>query len=411
MNKIRINRLGYWSFVQTMLIVININTCIIQSVLKNSSFNYILAALIVVFLFMIGILFNIGKIPSKKIMMLIILILTYYSITFIIYHNTINVTIQSILIECILPLLVMDNASKSEKVLDYLMGYSFVILIFQNSIFVKNNITNFRYDMIAMSLSYALLPLFFAPIIKAKLYGKEKFKTLQIIEVLIIIYIFIKWLKYCYRGPFLAFVLGLVCIVLHQAKTGNIEVKDKIKKTIMSLTLIVGFYLIISNLEIILMFISRLLTERNINVAFINKSIYLLNSTNDITNGRLEVYTQAVLGFFHSPLYGNGISTFGIKCNIQNIFYPHNFILQILYDGGIVLGGAILVPILRSTLKIIGKCNDLNINTIYLLLIASTMMRSLLSFDLWEQPLLWMLIGLLLNYKQYRIPNQEVLKE
>ena len=60
-----------------------------------------------------------------------------------------------------------------------------------------------------------------------------------------------------------------------------------------------------------------------------NKMIAL----NDISNGREPVYEAAIAGIKNAPLLGNGIEAFPAYTAYS---YPHNFILQLVYEGGIL---------------------------------------------------------------------------
>lgn len=94
-------------------------------------------------------------------------------------------------------------------------------------------------------------------------------------------------------------------------------------------------------------------------------------------------------------LFGHGISTFAANTGMA---YPHNFLLQLLYDGGFLLFCPVAIPLVWYAVGTLRRCNR-STWMLFLLLFCSAVIRALFSADLWKQELLWFSFGILLTGK------------
>ena len=137
-----------------------------------------------------------------------------------------------------------------------------------------------------------------------------------------------------------------------------------------------------------------LLASRSLSVRFIDK-LLALHRDGDILNGRKACYRAAWEGIFAGTfpmLFGHGISTFAAN---TGMVYPHNFLLQLLYDGGLLLFCLVAIPLAWRAVGTFRRC-DRNTWMLFLLLFCSAVIRALFSADLWKQELLWFFFGILL---------------
>lgn len=58
-----------------------------------------------------------------------------------------------------------------------------------------------------------------------------------------------------------------------------------------------------------------------------------LFSGREFSTGRVDLWINAVYGFFDAPLIGYGLSNSGV---VSGLGYPHNLFLQVLVDGGVI---------------------------------------------------------------------------
>src|SRR5699024_3986187 len=95
---------------------------------------------------------------------------------------------------------------------------------------------------------------------------------------------------------------------------------------------------VIMNTTKILYTLYNFLYERGIEVAAIIKTINMIERAGitGILNARDIVYERAFDMFASAPFFGNVVGSYGDKY-INSFTYPHNLILQLLVEGGIIL--------------------------------------------------------------------------
>lgn len=116
----------------------------------------------------------------------------------------------------------------------------------------------------------------------------------------------------------------------------------------------------------------------------------------DVSNGRSGLNAISINGFLESPLWGNGIDIFNAKTNQK---YPHNFILNILYDGGFLLFLLILVPVTFGIIRKLKKGSK-DVLAMLMTLFFASVPGALFSQDIYQNPVLWMTFGYALT-KQF----------
>ena len=118
----------------------------------------------------------------------------------------------------------------------------------------------------------------------------------------------------------------------------------------------------------------------------------------NITNNRIELYKFAWKGFLSSPIWGHGIGAFAVKHG----GWPHNFILQLLYEGGILLFTLVMIPFCRIVLAVM-KSNSLTTTdyAMFVCLFATSVPKLLFSSELWKVQVFW----LLLAFGMMRLPH------
>ena len=138
---------------------------------------------------------------------------------------------------------------------------------------------------------------------------------------------------------------------------------------------------------------NSILNDAGISVNFINKFISL-DQDNDITNGREIVYSMVIDDIIKNPLLGGGMDLFDFYYPGMN--YPHNFLLQILYDGGLLLFVILVIPLYRGIKRFWVSCTH-DEYAVYTALFFGSVPGAMFSGNLWQNGLLWMLFGALLS--------------
>jgi len=75
---------------------------------------------------------------------------------------------------------------------------------------------------------------------------------------------------------------------------------------------------------------------------------------NSISSGRIEVWKAAWTGFLQSPWFGNGYSQYSVVSGIS-LETPHNFILEMLHNFGIVGGVPIIIALVWTVYSLIKR--------------------------------------------------------
>ena len=243
-----------------------------------------------------------------------------------------------------------------------------------------------------MGVSYGTLRLIISAIIVLKLY-KSKINTFLALVVLLgYLYIYV---SYASRGAILA-VFTFICLFYFLRK-------DKIKLRNFLLLFSLGF-LFILNIDSLAMFLQEFLSNYNINVNAIDKIVIFSNSTGDLSNGRTDIYNKAFEEIVYNPIFGNGIAVFDFKYGL----YPHNFVVQILYEGGIVYLLPVLIIFMLSFYYFFSDIIQREDKVFLLFLFCSGIFELLFSFVYWRSVFFWFYVGYIINlYNTYSLKKNK----
>lgn len=196
------------------------------------------------------------------------------------------------------------------------------------------------------------------------------------------------------KGAIFSVVVGGVLILLYRE---NKQIKIISSKII---TIVLIGTLILYNFEVILLYVSDLLEKYGIVSSAIPELLYKIASEDNdqLTSGRTLIYKSALNQIYDSPIFGYGIAAF----NDYSGAYPHNLIIQLLYEGGIV----VLIPYILLLLLFIKKMNAksqyVEIRFFCVFLLSAGLIRLVFSHNFWESQLFWFSIGIVLKDFAYR---------
>lgn len=243
---------------------------------------------------------------------------------------------------------------------------------------------------VSMGTCYALLVPVLGNLVYLKYFYNIESLRMKIVIIFfaaINIYYLLQITMFGSRGPILCVLLLIVSFFIIKIDAGKIVVrKGRI------LLIIIGGLLLLLSFKMILHDLKVLFATFDISINAIDKFLRL-DETGDMTNGREVLSSMAWKGFVESPLWGNGTSQF---FNNTGAVYPHNFILQLLYDGGVILSLCVIVPIIRTLKHKILVASESEFICLLLLFFASVP-GSLFSGDLWNSGVLWLFFGLVLS--------------
>lgn len=247
---------------------------------------------------------------------------------------------------------------------------------------------DYNEQAISMGQSYAFIIPVIASIVYLFLYYRsEKIVAIKwglvVIAGINFVY-FTQLVMFGSRGPLVCAIgvlIFLFCVRPQYPKGVSVNKKS----------LLVGFLIIMLGM-LMLDKILSILTSLSDKVYAIEKIINLSQS-GDVSNGRDYVYHMAWEGFLSSPIWGNGFAQFFRNTSEP---YPHNSLLQILYDGGILFALLIFMPLIGKFKRYV-RVASLNEYALLVLFFFAGFIASMFSDDLWMQPMLWSFFGMMLT--------------
>lgn len=252
-----------------------------------------------------------------------------------------------------------------------------------------------EYGLISMMRSYAFLVPVMANILYILLYYKREHlgRVINNLFVWLITFInsiyFIKMVSSGSRGPFFSIV---ALVIFHWAvkkgENGKIQWSAGKNLTIGMAILAIGAFF-----REVMFGLSSLLGWFDIHLNVIDKFVRKAVESGDMTNGREMIYAKCMEEIPEKPIFGHGMDLFEYY---TDIVYPHNFILQIFYDGGLMLALILLVPVIWFMIKHI-RFGSYETYTMTLFLLFVSVPGALMSSDLWQNERLWLFFGAMLS--------------
>lgn len=247
---------------------------------------------------------------------------------------------------------------------------------------------------IEMDLTYSLLVPIVSAVVYLFLYWKDdswKFRLFLLPFILANVVYFFYIALFGSRAPTMSVILCFLFLYVFNSRNNVRGVRTN-KRRLMSI--IVLFVVVIVSFISIVNGLDKFLGQYGIDSGTLEK-LSRLSSDGDLSNGRSDLTQVAWDAFWKSPVLGYGMSS-----SHRVIFapYPHNFILQFLLEGGIILAAIVLLPMLRYLSRWWKRC-DYNDFSLITLLLFSSLIGALFSMDVWMNPRLWLFFGFLFSNK------------
>lgn len=225
-----------------------------------------------------------------------------------------------------------------------------------------------------MGFGYSVLPLMVLSMYY--LFEGEK-KTLKLLSIVLFIALSLAFIPHASRGAILSLVMSLAYFLYSELQKRGVR-KKTIWTIIIILLIAVGLFS-----QIVLSYIEDVVERSGI------YSLSKFFTREDVSNGRFDLYSLAWKGIISSPLWGNGIASFN---NYET--YPHNIVIQMLYEGGIALF-LLLVKKIIVVFKVITTKLCTYIDPRFLIFFFFTSFIELFfSSSFWEKQRFWMMIWL-----------------
>lgn len=319
------------------------------------------------------------KIKNEYLLFLSSYILTAYAISF--SMGCCSLSLVELFVYVLVPVLFISKIDFSYKdVIKYCpiissFGIPFIRLIFQT-----------ESHSISMGLSYAFLPAIIFSLVY--LFSDRSNKLVSFFSLLNMLYLMVIVL-YGSRGPILSAIICVLIYWLIKQKQGQASIIwNRVFLLIVIIFLCMYFF------WDLVQFSNSILLSVNIKATFLDK-LLLLREMNDLSNGRSYIYKVTWELIKDKPIVGYGIGTFNHYTALE---YPHNFILQLLFDLGCVGLCLVLIPVISGTFSLRGnKSDDLHF---IIAVCCSSVPGAFLSNDLWKNVLLWLSFAMLIRHKK-----------
>ncbi len=237
------------------------------------------------------------------------------------------------------------------------------------------------YNTINMDICYAFLPCIVAAIIDffSRTRNSSKFTILLYIVPL---YYLGLLLASGMRGTIMCVFIATVAIIFFGP--------NRRRFTWLSACIILALFVGIVFSDDIFISANDFFQARGINFYFLTKTI---SHSNDITNGRTLFWAKAIDGFIDSPIIGKGVNTYNYW---TGLLYPHNFILQFMFEGGAITLIWFFYIYIKGTYKLFINNISEDIE-LYWYTFCISVPYLFVSANVWSTPLLWIFIGILLR--------------
>ncbi|MCD7855841.1 MAG: hypothetical protein LUG66_09565 [Clostridiales bacterium] len=327
------------------------------------------------------------------------LLFTACVLTLLFASDTTTITIQNYFFYCFMPVLFLMFEYNTEKILRYGMYISFVSILGINTLLVDQSIST-RFAQTDLGTIYDLLPCIVLAMVHFAYYRKNASKLTKLLY-LYYLYMLVRMIPVIVRGAMLTLMIGVVIIYLNRPgkKTKAITKWSTGKKALVVLGIIAAV-LAVLNFNYLIEWTYNLLAGWGINFGFITKFHYYIQSGN-ITDNREPYYELVKNTFFESPIYGKGVQTFG-SYSADGAAYPHNYILQFLFEGGLLLMLPLAFVSLREIYRVMtAKYRNVDDLALRLCLLLVSVIPGFFSMNIWYNRSFWMLIMLgLIRFKR-----------
>lgn len=290
---------------------------------------------------------------------------------------------------------IMMQKYNIRRTLDVLYWLSLVIILFEFAAEAEQKYESFTW-------TYSVLPCVATAIIH---FAYCRFSNL----ILKITYIpgflmLIKFVLNANRGGLISILLLLFFISLKSLNSVNLHLKSRKTLSILlvAVSIAVGLFF-----EQITLLLYNCMQNLDLNIHALSK-MYRLIEVDNITNNRQDLYSYAWHGFLNSPLWGNGIGGF----SVNHGGWTHNLVLQLLYEGGILLSSLVLIPLVKNCLFVLREKRLTGDEySLFVLLFSASIPKLMFSTELWSTQSFWMLFAFCMLIRcKYSTHNTNKLK-
>ena len=332
---------------------------------------------------LIGILTMPTKLNTKYPILMVGVIIWCVLYTFFVAEERTSFTFISFAAFCFFPLLIGAFSFDEEKVVRYTCYMTPTVIISSGVIFR----TQGAYEQIEMGASYGMITLVLATLIHFSFYRKKAGAYMKICYI-IGAYVLYMMLFYSTRGSVLTCLIAIGIVIFTKYDENDNYVKKSLKtKVIMFIiTILVAFIYI--NFDNVVIGLSNFLENIFGDLPAALKKTLSAVDTGDVSHGRNELAQFTFDKISENPLWGHGILTFKSYSAYE---YPHNCVLQLLFESGIVGSIYQISSIIFGIIYILFKPSKIEKGRriYYLFVFLSAFPMLFLSSQMWIIPAFW----------------------
>lgn len=363
---------GLYSIIVFSALIISLTSCFVLTKFKSFKMNKrtILFLLWIVFLFLIS-YFRLDNIEY----------LNEYFFQFLSYG--------------LILFIMLSMPFNYEKIIAGVSVLTLIILV--NPIGIINSLIS-EHDIysgtlqIDMGLSYALLPSVVAGILHFVFFRKQSNMVVKISYLINLLFL-ILLIIFSVRGVIISLFILFYALIISLIK-GKFRIFGK------TLLYSSAVFLIVVAIKIndIILFTYEFLLSKGIEFSALTKSVNKMQSSSGISSGRINIYEKVFQLIKENPLLGEGISFYA---SYTGGLYPHNIILQLMLESGVLLTVPIIILILIAGKITFSSIDYFKKNKGFKVLVmfcfVSSVPRLMFSSYLWKEQLFWLLLLLILG--------------
>ena len=218
------------------------------------------------------------------------------------------------------------------------------------------------------------------------IYCKGQLGKLRWLLYLPAILMLFRYLVGANRGGWVSLIVLAFLLTAKKGEKDGTTLRNRVVWSLLFLTAIV-FAVLFYDWIIITLY--KIMDSQGIRIYSIDK-MYRGILADDVTNNRVELYQYAWNGFLASPIWGNGIGSFVVKYGT----WPHNFVLQLLYEGGILMFLLVVIPLAKIVLFVLKSNAIPPIDyAMFVCLFAISVPKVLVTSELWTVQCFWLLLA------------------
>lgn len=230
------------------------------------------------------------------------------------------------------------SETEIKKYYKYLLTFNLIILFLM---LFFNEISNFAIDRTTIgTINPIWLARFLGEIIILLIFLIKK-RIFLVFKYILIALLIIGIIFTGSKGPLFSLILAFLIVNISYLKK-NVSIQKLLK----------GYFKILFVILCLIFFVKEVVLDL-FSIDYLKERFVIENSEGSYgDHSRFNMFKHAFEYFINQPLLGNGIGSFGYLFNgYDTRFYPHNIILEIMCELGIIGLTLFIIPIIKSLWK------------------------------------------------------------